>query len=99
VVAQGMLGYGLTSVLGAIPAEIFEGRHFGTIFGTLMLGAIAGGSAGPWVTGLLHDRTGSYTAAFWIAILCSALSAVAIWRAAPRQIRAVAGRMRDEEAK
>jgi MFS family permease len=99
VVAQGMLGYGLTSVLGAIPAEIFEGRHFGTIFGTLMLGAIAGGSAGPWVAGLLHDRTGSYTAAFWIAILCSALSAVAIWRAAPRQIRAVAGRMRNEEAR
>ncbi len=97
VVAQGMLGYGLTSVLGAIPAEIFEGRHFGTIFGTLMLGAIAGGSLGPWVTGLLHDRTGSYTSSFWIAIVCSVVSAVAIWRAAPRQIRAVAGRMREED--
>ena len=97
VVAQGMLGYGLTSVLGAIPAEIFEGRQFGTIFGTLMLGAIAGGSLGPWVTGLLHDRTGSYTSSFWIAIVCSVVSAVAIWRAAPRQIRAVAGRMREKD--
>jgi MFS family permease len=93
VVAQGMLGYGLTSVIGAIPAEIFQGPHYGTIFGTLMLAAITGGAAGPWVTGTLHDTTGSYTLAFWIAIGCSALSAGAIWRAGPRQVRAVAGRV------
>ena len=93
VVSQGLLGYGLTSVVGAIPAEIFEGRHYGTIFGTLMLAAIAGGAAGPWVTGALYDATGSYTLAFWIAIGCSVLSAVAIWLAAPRKVRAVAGRV------
>ena len=92
VVSQGMLGYGLTSVIGAIPAEIFEGRHYGTIFGTLMLSAIAGGAAGPWVTGALFDATGSYTLAFWIAVGLSALSALAIWLAAPRKVRAVAGR-------
>jgi MFS family permease len=93
VLTQGMLGYGLTSVIGAIPAEIFQGRHYGVIFGTLMLAAIGGGAAGPWVAGALHDATGSYTLAFWICIGCSVLSAVAIWRAAPRQIRAVAGRV------
>jgi MFS family permease len=93
VVSQGLLGYGLTSVVGAIPAEIFEGRHYGTIFGTLMLAAMAGGAAGPWVTGALYDATGSYTLAFWIAIGCSVLSAVAIWLAAPRKVRAVAGRV------
>jgi MFS family permease len=92
VVAQGMLGYGLTSVLGAIPAEIFEGPHYGTIFGTLMLSAIAGGAAGPWVTGALFDLTGSYALAFWLAIALCVLSAAAIWRAAPRTVRAVAGR-------
>jgi MFS family permease len=94
VVSQGLLGYGLVSVIGAIPAEVFEGRHYGTIFGTLMLASIVGGAAGPWLTGTLHDATGSYTAAWWIAIACSALSIVAIWLAAPRQIRAVAGRAR-----
>jgi len=93
VIAQGMLGYGLTSVVGAIPAEIFQGRHFGTILGTLMLAAIGGGAAGPWVTGALYDRTGSYTLAWWIAIACCVVSAIAIWLAAPRQIRAVAGRI------
>ena len=92
--AQGLLGYGLTSVIGAIPAEIFEGRHYGTIFGTLMLMGILGGALGPWLTGALHDWTGSYTLAFWIAILCSAFSVVAIWLAAPRHVRAVAGRIR-----
>jgi MFS family permease len=93
VVSQGALGYGLTSVVGAIPAEIFQGRHYGGIFGTLMLSAIAGGAAGPWVTGALYDATGSYTPAFWIAIGCSVVSAAAIWLAAPRKVRAVAGRI------
>jgi MFS family permease len=93
VVSQGMLGYGLTSVIGAIPAEIFQGPHYGTIFGTLMLAAIVGGAAGPWVTGALHDATGSYSLAFWIAIGSNALSAGAIWFAAPRKVRAVAGRV------
>ena len=94
VVSQGMLGYGLTSVIGAIPAEIFEGRHYGSIFGMLMLAAIGGGAAGPFVTGALHDVTGSYTLAWWLAIGCSVLSGVAIWLAAPRRVRVVAGRVR-----
>jgi MFS family permease len=93
VVAQGVLGYGITSVIGAIPAEIFQGRHYGTIFGTLMLASIGGGAAGPWLTGALHDATGNYIIAFWIAIGCSLLSALAIWLAAPRKVRAVAGRV------
>jgi len=93
VLSQGMLGYSLTSVIGAIPAEIFEGRHYGSIFGSLTFAAIAGGAAGPWTTGLLHDRLGNYTLAFWIAIGCSALSAAAIWLAAPREVRVVAGRI------
>ena len=98
VIAQGALGYGLTSVIGAIPAEIFEGRHYGSIFGTLMLGALAGGAVGPWFMGFVHDRTGSYTLAFWVAIGCSLLSAFAIWRAAPSGVRVVAGRARAAQA-
>lgn len=93
IVAQGLLGYGTTSVVGAIPAEIFQGRHFGSIFGTLMLGGIAGGAFGPWITGALYDRTGSYAAGFWIAIALSVLSIVAMWRASPGKVRAVAGRI------
>jgi len=94
IVTQGTLGYGLTSVMGAIPAEIFAGKHFGGIFGTVMLSAILGGAAGPWVAGVLHDTTGSYTPAFWISLGGAAVSAAAIWRASPGKIRAVAGRVR-----
>jgi cyanate permease len=63
------------------------------IFGSLMLVAIVGGAAGPWVMGALYDATGSYTLAWWIAIGCSGLSAGTIWLAAPRKVRAVAGRV------
>jgi MFS family permease len=94
VVVQGALGYGMTSVFGAIPAEIFEGKHYGAVFGTLMLSAIGGGAAGPWLTGLIHDRTGSYALAFWIALAMCFVSALAIWRAAPGKVRAVAGKVR-----
>jgi MFS family permease len=94
VASQGMLGYGLTSVIAAIPAEIFQGKHYGTIFGTLMLAAIGGGAVGPWLTGAVYDATGSYTLAWWIAIGCSLLSGASIWLASPRKVRVVAGRVR-----
>ena len=93
VLTQGALGYGITSVIGAIPAEIFHGRNYGSIFGTLMLASIAGGAAGPWLAGALHDATGSYTLAFGIGLGASVVSALAIWFAAPRKVRAVAGRI------
>jgi MFS family permease len=93
VLAQGVLGYGLTSVIAAIPAEIFQGKHYGTIFGVLMLAAIGGGAAGPWLTGVVHDATGSYMGAWWIAIGCSVFSGAMIWLAAPRKVRMVAGKV------
>ena len=93
ILAQGILGYSSTAVLGPIVAEIFEGPHFGSIFGTLMVFSITGGAVGPWVTGLIYDHTGNYNAAFWIALVLSVVSAIAIFIAAPRKVRHVAGRM------
>jgi MFS family permease len=93
VVSQGALGYGLTSIMGAVVVEIFQGRHYGSIFGTIMVAALAGGAAGPLVTGVLHDLSGSYTLAFVIGIGVSGVSALAIWLASPGKIRAVAGRL------
>ena len=96
VIAQGSLGYALTSVMGPIVAEIFEGPHFGSIFGTLTIALIAGGAAGPWVSGVIHDATGSYRLAFLLAIACCVVSAVAVWIAAPRKVRLVPGRITQE---
>jgi MFS family permease len=99
VFTQGALGYGLTSVMGAVVLEIFQGKHYGSIFGTIMLAALAGGAAGPWLTGFLHDLTGSYTLAFAIAMAVSGLSALSIWQASPRKVRAVAGQLHRAQTK
>jgi MFS family permease len=93
VISQGLLGYGVTSIMGAVVAEIFQGEHFGSIFGTLMLAALAGGAAGPFVTGALHDHYGTYTLAFTIGGAISLAAAAAIWMASPGKVRAVAGRL------
>jgi MFS family permease len=92
VLSQGGLGYALTSVMGPIVVEIFEGRHFGAIFGTITVASIGGGAAGPWTAGVIHDTTGSYRIAFLAAMGLCAVSAITIWLAGPRQIRVVPGR-------
>ena len=94
VALQGLVGFGINSVFSTIPAEIFQGRHYGSVYGTIMISSIVGGAFGPWFTGFIHDRTGSYTPAFWVTIALLALSTFAIWRASPGKIRAVAGRMK-----
>jgi MFS family permease len=95
VFSQGLLGYALTGIMGPIVAELFEGRHYGTILGIASGGLIAGGAAGPFVAGVVHDLTGSYRLAFIIAIALCLVSIVAIWLAAPRRVRVVPGRVRD----
>jgi MFS family permease len=94
VVSQGFLGYSLTSVMGPVVAEIFEGPHFGTIFGVVGIALLGGGAVGPWMTGVIHDATGSYRLAFAIIIGLLAISAIAIWLASPGKVRVVSGRMR-----
>ncbi len=93
VFTQGFFGYALTSVMGPIVAEIFEGPHYGTIFGTITVSLIGGGAAGPWFAGAIHDATGSYRLAFFIIIVCCVVSAAAIWLAAPRKVRIVPGKI------
>jgi MFS family permease len=94
VLSQGLLGYAFASLMGPIVAEIFEGARFGSIFSLLMVFLIGGGAAGPFVTGLLYDWTGTYTIAFALGIFFSLLCAVSVWIAAPGKVRLVAGRVR-----
>jgi MFS family permease len=98
VLSQGFLGYALTSVMGPVVVEIFEGPHYGSIFGTVTVAAIGGGAAGPWLAGAIHDATGSYRLAFVLAIAACLTSAVAIWMAAPRNVRRVRARSQDTAA-
>jgi MFS family permease len=88
--AQGGLGYSMVAVYGAIPADIFRGRQYGLIYGTLSLIGSMGAAFGPWLFGKLRDVTGSYASAFAISIALSLVSTVFVWLAAPRKARAQA---------
>ena len=87
VVAQGLVGYGLTAVFAAAPADLFQGRNYSTIFGSLSVFSSLGGGAGPYFTGLIYDLEGSYRIAFLIAIGWCFVSIAAMWLAAPRRAR------------
>lgn len=59
------LGWGgLYTMLQYTTADIFGTRALGAIVGTITLLDATGGAMGPLVTGILYDRTGSYTAPF-----------------------------------
>jgi MFS family permease len=79
------LGFGMRiSLLAAIPADLFAGRHFGAILGFTNGGGGVGGFIGPFLAGYLFDRTGDYDLAFLVSALAILGSAVAVWVAAPR---------------
>ena len=84
------VGFGMRiSLLAAIPADLFAGRHLGVILGAAQGGGGVGGFIGPFLGGWLFDVTGNYQIAFAVAALAIAASAVAAWIAAPRRAREV----------
>ena len=93
ICAQGFLGYGLASVFGAVPAELFGGKRYGVIFGTLGAFAGMGAALGPWATGWLFDRRGNYDLAFSVAVIMCIISIVGMWLAGPRKVRRVSGQV------
>lgn len=92
VIIQGLVGYGITSVYGAIALEIFSGRKFATIFAILSMVGNLGAAAGPWLMGYIYDVTGSYGLSFWLCGILCLISIFCIWMAAPGKVRMVAGR-------
>ena len=68
-------------------ADIFHGRHYGSISGILLTGVGTGGFIGPWLGGYIHDISGSYYDAFVIGIICCCIACVAFWIAAPRNAK------------
>ena len=91
VAGQGLLGYGLASLYGAIPADIFGGKSFSRIFAILTLFGNSGAAAGVFVLGMIDDRTGSYALGWWLCAIASMVSIAAVWMASPRRVRLVAG--------
>ncbi len=67
------------SIVTVLLGRIAPPAHYGVIFGLLGIGNNLGAALGPWLSGLLFDRTGSYlivyTSAMGIA-LCGLLALI-----------------------
>jgi MFS family permease len=65
-------------VLSAISADIFQGKHFGQIFGFFTFSIGLGGAIGAWLGGFLFDVTGSYAIPFWASLACLLVSVLIV---------------------
>ncbi len=75
IVLFGLGWGGLYTLIQLLTVESFGLKSAGKILGTITTFDAIGGGLGIWLTGLLHDRTGSYQAAF---ILVSVLIFLAL---------------------
>jgi MFS family permease len=82
------LGFGSRPSMDAATAsDIFRGRYFGILFGVIASGLGIGNLMGPTIGGIVHDLTGSYTAAFLFCLVAVIVATGCIWLAAPRRGR------------
>jgi MFS family permease len=66
-------------IIAVMVSILFRGGSVGTIFGALALGLGLGAGFGSWVSGQLHDMTGSYVASFTFAAVASFLGLATYW--------------------
>ena len=70
-------------------ADLFMGRHFGSIQGTMIFGISLSGATSPWVAGFLHDKTGSYFTTYLIMLGSLLLCLLLMRFVAPHKVRPV----------
>jgi MFS family permease len=84
------VGYGMAfPALMASVADLFQGKHFGSILGVLLLGGYFGAAFGSWLGGFLFDWTHAYRLNFLAAGAVMLAAAAVIWKAGPRHVRRV----------
>jgi MFS family permease len=75
-----MIGAGLSvgasaTLLPAILAEALGLRRYGTLWGIIRLLGWIGGGLGPFLSGQIFDRTGTYTLSFEFCAICMLIGA------------------------
>jgi MFS family permease len=63
-------------LISSLAMRLFHGGHVATIFGMMTVGSGLGAGLGSWMSGLLHDWTGSYDAGIafaFLSVLCGVL--------------------------
>jgi sugar phosphate permease len=78
VVVFGVAIGGAFALAPLFVAAIFGVRALGEIFGVLAIAATLGGAIGPWLAGVLFDRTGSYEVVLPLAVGATLVAAVMI---------------------
>ena len=78
-VAMGLFWLSTVPLTNGTVASVWGVRHMSMLGGVVFLAHQLGSFAGGWMGGVLHDRTGSYDAAWGVAIALSLLAAVLNW--------------------
>ena len=79
-----VLAFGITQgargpVISTLAARIFARGAVGGIFGGIFMSMSFGAAVGAWVSGVLHDLTGDYRAAFVFSGLCVIAAVLPFW--------------------
>jgi MFS family permease len=74
------LGFGARGpVTSSLVIDLFHGKHYGAILGFLEIASGLGGTIGPWLSGFLFDRTGSYTISFSLSMAVLLVAVICAW--------------------
>jgi MFS family permease len=83
-------GWGATAPLFmSIAADLYKGRNFGWIYGTLEGVLGIGAALGAYVGGAIFDRTGSYFWGFILIMVFNLISIPLVWLVAPRKFHRI----------
>jgi len=90
-----VFGFGMgmmPPILFAAVADLFHGKSYGAIQGTVALGFSAGGAISPWLAGHLYDISGSYDSTLLMLLGSLVVCGLLMWLAAPRRFVPVRSR-------
>ncbi len=78
------LGYGsIAPIFPSRAADLFQGAHFGKIYGFIAVPGGLGGATGTWLSGKIFDLTASYKIAFLGVLAVFVLVVVLFWLTSP----------------
>ena len=87
---MGLLWLSTVPLTSGIVAQIFGPRYMATLFSIVFLSHQLGSFCGVWLGGMFYDRTGSYDAAWWLAIALGIAAALIHWPIDDKPVERVA---------
>ena len=87
---MGLLWLSTVPLTSGIVAQVFGPRYMGTLFSIVFLSHQLGSFCGVWLGGMFYDRTGSYEAAWWLAIALGIAAALIHWPIDDKPVERVA---------